>query len=1076
MDMDMDSNGETSRGTSHTDGRQDNLLPQASLHVSSSHTMNMLPFQQPNTIASDRTAAPFHYTTHSTYQPPVIDSSDEGESSDMSPSASITGHHAATNISKVDPSSLDIKTPNRLLPLTANDHVISEMAEPIDSRNNSGNESALSAPPFAFEQSAIPSTPFLPINCNIHTEPLQLDGIGDEQDIQLRFDPRIIRQPSYTGSNISPSHQLHQQLPLPPQYIFQLQHRQSQQSSTGFGGGYATYAQQPSHNFNLLQQPHILENDNQHYVHNGTMQNFADYDYNEDSDSNGEASPSIQFEACPSEGSIGDLESGAGQSESARLLTNGRYSDVNRTVDHHGKIDAQSTNLERPPLPHRNNQQLSDFPRRPVFGMRTRDQRILSNSTRDPYRMPAANPSIRSQGNGEGGHTSYRTAPSGQRASGSSRGITSWKDVHNLDAFLTRIYEYYCGKGYFCMSLVDLTSIASLAFIIFTSTFLLSCVKYELIHEKKRLLDVVDSDCIGSMSWPTSTILLVFILWWVFQVFRFFTSLPRLREMQAFYTTILEISDDKLQNTLWSDVVDRIIQTRDLYGRSNPTAVLRKLDAHDIANRILRKDNYIIAMINKNVLNLSVPLFGKRQIMSKLIEWNLQWCIFELVFDSKGQIRKEYLRESQRSRLIERMQKQFRKMAILNLLLSPFLLIFLVIYSLFKYAEEYQRNSSALSARQYSPFAMWKFREFNELPHLLRTRLFRSTESANTYIRQFPHYPLVIVVKFISFVSGSLGAILLALTLFEEEMQQGFEISPGRSAFFYIGLCGTIMAISRSIVPPETEVYDPEQWMREVAAETHYLPDTWRSHAHTSQVRSEFCELYDYKLVLWMFELLSVLVAPFVLYYSLPGCAGEIVDFFRAFTIKSDRLGYVCSFAVFDFKRHGDVRFGAPALGNQVPEAYDGRLVSNQGKMEMSFLNFKANHPHWEPDVDGEEYLSRLLAHRRDRIIGSGGLRPNHLGSGAASYQGSMMGQSRFAQPMGGTVNGLPSPYRHELMTSTMMESPGLNGDGRYGSGMMESYLRGESMIQTTQLNAGRVGRELLGILDAIHEAHHYMM
>lgn len=62
------------------------------------------------------------------------------------------------------------------------------------------------------------------------------------------------------------------------------------------------------------------------------------------------------------------------------------------------------------------------------------------------------------------------------------------------------------------------------------------------------------------------------------------------------------------------------------------------------------------------------------------------------------------------------------------------------------------------------------------------------------------------------------------------------------------------------------------------------------------------------KIVIYAQELLSVVLTPFVLWFSLPDCAPAIVDFFREFTIHVDTLGYVCSFAVFDFKRHGNVK------------------------------------------------------------------------------------------------------------------------------------------------------------------------
>lgn len=86
-----------------------------------------------------------------------------------------------------------------------------------------------------------------------------------------------------------------------------------------------------------------------------------------------------------------------------------------------------------------------------------------------------------------------------------------------------------------------------------------------------------------------------------------------------------------------------------------------------------------------------------------------------------------------------------------------------------------------------------------------------------------------------------------------------------------------------------------------------------------------------------MQELLSVVFTPFVLLVSLPNCAEQIVDFFRDFTVHVDGLGYVCSFAQFDFERHGNAKYGAPTHNE------DEHWVSKDGKMEKSFLNFKVS-------------------------------------------------------------------------------------------------------------------------------------
>lgn len=74
------------------------------------------------------------------------------------------------------------------------------------------------------------------------------------------------------------------------------------------------------------------------------------------------------------------------------------------------------------------------------------------------------------------------------------------------------------------------------------------------------------------------------------------------------------------------------------------------------------------------------------------------------------------------------------------------------------------------------------------------------------------------------------------------------------------------------------------------------------------QVHQEFGELFAMKIVIFMHELVSVVLTPFVLWFSLPQCAPAIIDFFHDFTVHIPGRGYVCSFAEFDFVRHGNVK------------------------------------------------------------------------------------------------------------------------------------------------------------------------
>jgi hypothetical protein len=107
-------------------------------------------------------------------------------------------------------------------------------------------------------------------------------------------------------------------------------------------------------------------------------------------------------------------------------------------------------------------------------------------------------------------------------------------------------------------------------------------------------------------------------------------------------------------STSWQEILERIISIRE----SNPSVASTapiKLDAHDIANRIMRKENYLIALFNKDILNITIPLpyLRNMHVFTRDLEWNLSFCVLSYAFDSTGQIRKRFLKDKNRTILAE---------------------------------------------------------------------------------------------------------------------------------------------------------------------------------------------------------------------------------------------------------------------------------------------------------------------------------------------------------------------------------------------------------------------------------------
>jgi len=108
----------------------------------------------------------------------------------------------------------------------------------------------------------------------------------------------------------------------------------------------------------------------------------------------------------------------------------------------------------------------------------------------------------------------------------------------------------------------------------------------------------------------------------------------------------------------WSEVVDKIIQVPRLcivkeqltpLGEFGPACfrylLLRMLIIQpDVVNRIMRRDNYLIAMFNLNVVPFYLPAPWLRQFpfFTKTLEWSLENALNSAIFE-KNSVRQEVL-------------------------------------------------------------------------------------------------------------------------------------------------------------------------------------------------------------------------------------------------------------------------------------------------------------------------------------------------------------------------------------------------------------------------------------------------
>jgi autophagy-related protein 9 len=353
----------------------------------------------------------------------------------------------------------------------------------------------------------------------------------------------------------------------------------------------------------------------------------------------------------------------------------------------------------------------------------------------------------------------------------------------------------------------------------------------------------------ANMTFYHKSVLWLFAMFWFLKLFQHLRDVRSLMDLRDFYFYLLGISDKEMQTISWQHVVRRVmdIKEHNLATASRGSRIRErlksrtKLDPHGIANRIMRKENYLIAMINKDILDLSIPLpfFRSTQFLTENLMWNIDLCIMDFVFNSEGRVRPVFLKEYNRELLSQGLKRRFLFMGFMNIVCAPYWVIVGTLRYFFRYFDEFHRNPSSIGTREYTPLAEWKMRELNELDHLFKQRLNISYPAALRYINQFPREKTISLLKFVAFVTGSFAAVLGIISLIDPELFLGFEITNDRTVLFYIGVFGSISALSRSMIPDEPLVFDPETSMRYVAEFTHYLPKEWEGKLHSDMVSYE---------------------------------------------------------------------------------------------------------------------------------------------------------------------------------------------------------------------------------------------
>ena len=441
----------------------------------------------------------------------------------------------------------------------------------------------------------------------------------------------------------------------------------------------------------------------------------------------------------------------------------------------------------------------------------------------------------------------------------------------HTDKLCCDIYYYYHNKGFIPILLMNIFEILSIVFglifyvfffILLDWTNLLQCGNnncgdidiYISLRRNLNLFEIIFLSIIG--------------IYLLYKIIMFVPKTKNLYKIYNFFNNELEISSKDLQTMPWIEIISKITKSKII------------ANMHHFTNKIMRKNNYMIAMIDKKTININNFFYTKQ------LDMNLRFILLRDIRDTK-----EFLLTT------SQLRNRFIFFGILNLIFGIFIFIIQIIYFFTSNIDDLYSNRNVLGPRRYTIIAKYKFREYNELPHFFEERINKSIQCSNDYTKQFESPVSTIIGKFIGLISGAFVGFFVIVSLLDESVLLYVRYMD-RTLLFYMGVFTAISSFSKSLVrKPEESIYDPNGAMDKVVQHTHYLPIRWKGKCNMNHVKNEFLSLFPYKLIIFLCDLLSVITTPFIMIFTLSRQSKEIIQFIKEHSVYSEFDGNTCIFA-----------------------------------------------------------------------------------------------------------------------------------------------------------------------------------
>ena len=452
------------------------------------------------------------------------------------------------------------------------------------------------------------------------------------------------------------------------------------------------------------------------------------------------------------------------------------------------------------------------------------------------------------------------------------------KNKDNVEIFLKNIYSYFYKKGYWNIIVGQIVDIIGLIFTLIFSIVIFMFLDWGNIIKCSMKKENCDN-IINTETWRLNGFYLLFVSIYIAIIsliligsfVKFFTNMKKFKQIRKFYRDILKLQDKDLVCTDWKFIIDKLLENQLYFNKKN------NLNPSTVLNIIMRKENYLIALIESEILPLKIR---NNVILTKMTEWIIYSSIINTIHDID-------INENDfntKKKLENILLKRLKLTGIICVIISPFLLIFMFVYILLIYGNKYHSNSSD-SYRQWNKYSLCKFREYNELPHLFEERIVRSIKYSHNYIISFETGSSTKLLKLISFMVSSMLVTLLGLGFLNEDIMT---VHIGNRAIaWYVVFLGIILTIVKLFDFDQYNSKPKDKILFKIKEFTRFIPKKWEENPKSYDTYQEFTKWFQSIIEIYLIELISVLISPLILIYKYKKVAKDVSEFVFQNTFRS---------------------------------------------------------------------------------------------------------------------------------------------------------------------------------------------